>query len=128
MNKLLIIIGIGAVLAVVGAISHLCCCESGSRLRIADMWLNGFSTLGSFGAVIVALYLDPIRRWLMKPRLHITVSNKSPWCEIENVDADAKKKEEFIDICCKVENVGGSTAKKSRLVCQSILTLGADKK
>lgn len=49
-------------------------------------------------------------------------------CVIENVEAGTSGKEEFVDICCKIENTGGSLAEKCRIVCEEILTLGADKK
>ena len=69
--------------------------------------------------------------WGLTPlysELDLYVSNASPMCVIENVEAGTSGKEEFVDICCKIENTGGSLAEKCRIVCEEILTLGADKK
>ena len=102
--------------------------DSQARSKILEVWLVGFGSIGSFGAVVVALYLEPIKKFFLKPELNLHVSNASPMCIIENVDAGASGKEEFVDICCKIENTGGSSAEKCRVVCEEIMTLGADKK
>lgn len=99
-----------------------------TRNKTLEVWLVGFGSIGSFGAVVIALYLEPIKKFFLKPELDLKVSNASPMCIIENIEAGASGNEEFVDICCKIENTGGSAADKCRMVCEEILTLGADKK
>lgn len=45
---------------------------------ILPNWIN---SIGTAGAVIVALFQYPIRRWLKRPRLRIICSNKTPLVE-----------------------------------------------
>ena len=103
-------------------------CDNGTRTTACQLWFTAFGSFGSFGAVVVALYLEPIKKFFLKPDLRMIIGNNAPLCIISNTEVAASRNEEFIDICCKVINNGDVAADKCRVVCEEILTLGADKK
>jgi hypothetical protein len=130
MKKFLFWSGLGAVIITIFAcIFHVYFqSDPNSRRATLEVWLTGFGAIGSFGAVVIALYSEPIKKFFLRPELNVRVLNTPPFCIIEKVDAGALEKDEFVDICCMVENIGGATAEKCQIVCEEILTLGADKK
>lgn len=130
MKKIIFWLGLGliVVLIICCALNVFYCDDPQNRDKRLELWLIGFGSIGSLGAVVTALYLEPIKKFFYKPNLNLFVSNLSPLCIIGNVDAGAAGNEEFIDICGKVWNAGGSTAEKCRIVCEEILTPGADMK
>ncbi len=41
-------------------------CESGSRTIACQLWFTAFGSFESFGAVVVALYLEPNKKFFSK--------------------------------------------------------------
>ncbi len=120
--------GVGVGLIVLIFIVNVLTVSPESRKSVLELWFAGLGSFGAFGAVVVALFSDTIKRFVNRPDLFLEVSNCEPSCTVENVESGSAKKEEFIEICCKVENRGGLTAEKSRVVCDCVYTKGADKK
>lgn len=74
---------------------------------ILPNWIN---SIGTAGAVIVALFQYPIRRWLKRPRLRIICSNKTPLVEKLVLNTESSSNAEELRIRIKVINEGKDTA------------------
>ena len=130
MRKVLFVSGAVVILLIIGTvIVHLCCSASGDRGCVIRLWAEILGAIGSFGAVIIALYKEPIWAIINAPRLEMNVGNDGPFCSIENtMSGGGDEIGKFIEICGKITNCGMSAANKCQVTCEEIYTLGADGK
>jgi hypothetical protein len=67
--------------------------------KILPDWLTAIGTLG---AVLVALFWNPIRKWWNRPQINITIANEEPFVEIvskDSINSSSVDKNMVIRVC-----------------------------
>lgn len=76
--------------------------------KILPDWLTA---IGTMGAVLVALFWHPIRKWWNKPQINISIANEEPFVEIvskDSINSSSVDKNMVIRVC--ITNKGKYTA------------------
>lgn len=76
--------------------------------KILPDWLTAIGTLG---AVLVALFWNPIRKWWNRPQINISIANEEPFVEIvskDSINSSSVDKNMVIRVC--ITNKGKYTA------------------
>lgn len=76
--------------------------------KILPDWLTA---IGTMGAVLVALFWNPIRKWWNRPQINISIANEEPFVEIiskDSINSSSVDKNMVIRVC--ITNKGKYTA------------------
>lgn len=76
--------------------------------KILPDWLTA---IGTMGAVLVALFWNPIRKWWNRPQINISIANEEPFVEIvskDSINSSSVDKDMVIRVC--ITNKGKYTA------------------
>ncbi len=76
--------------------------------KILPDWLTAIGTLG---AVLVALFWSPIRKWWNRPQINMSIANEEPYVEIvsmDSINSSSVDKNMVIRVC--ITNKGKYTA------------------
>lgn len=76
--------------------------------KILPDWLTA---IGTMGAVLVALFWHPIRKWWNRPQINISIANEEPFVEIvskDSINSSSVDKNMVIRVC--ITNKGKYTA------------------
>ena len=73
---------------------------------------NWLSSIGTIGAVLIALFQKPLASWIHRPKISVDCNDKTPYVETITNNADSSICEKGLKIRVKVENTGKITADK----------------
>ncbi len=99
-------------------------CNS-SAMTTSD-WIRLAAAVGTWAAVVVALFGEFARRWLKRPQLGVQVENESPRCVMSSVDGPHGRLGSVYYLRLWIENHGDTPAEQVEVVATALWMRRAD--